>query len=145
MIYLDCVIKEVLRFRSPTEGSIRTLTVDDRLPESGYQLYKGESIFIPYNNLAYDTRYWTIDPEIFHPERFLTDDKNHHPMAHLPFGNGHRQCLGKDLALFELKIIGARLMQFVTFGDGGDEINSGGYLLGVTTMPKYVGVTINFD
>ena len=145
MVYLDCVVKEVLRFRPPTEGSVRTLTADDRLPESDFQLYKDDSVFIPYYNLAHDTRYWNIDPQIFYPERFEGDDKNHHPLANIPFGSGHRQCVGRDLAQLELKVIGARLMQLVTFGDGGDQVNSGGCIMGLTIMPKHVGVTINFD
>lgn len=145
MLYLDCVVKEVLRYCPPAEGGIRTLTADDRLPESGAQLRKGESIYIPFHNLAHDTRYWSIDPDLFYPERFLGDDKNHHALAFIPFGNGHRICTGRELAQFELKVIAARLMQYVTFGDGGSDVNSGGHLSGVTVMPKHVAVTINFD
>ncbi len=145
MVYLDCVIKEVLRFCPPADGAVRTLTADDRLPESGFQLYKGDSVFIPFHNLARDTRYWSIDPELFYPERFLNEDKDHHPMAFIPFGGGHRQCAGRDLAQFELKVIAARFMQYITFGDGGSEVNSGGHLAGLTVMPKHIGVTINFD
>ncbi|CAF1016470.1 unnamed protein product [Rotaria sordida] len=58
-------------------------------------------------------------------ERFMGEDKNHHPYALIPFGSGHRQCIGQDLARFELKVIAARLMQQVTFGDGGPEVNAG--------------------
>ena len=145
LVYLDCVVKEVLRFNPPADGILRTLTADDRLLESGYQLHKGESVYIPTHNLARDPRYWSIDPDLFCPERFFDVDKDHNPYALLPFGNGHRQCAGRDLAQFELKVIAARLMQYVTFGDGGAEVNSGGHLLGLTIMPKHVGVTINFD
>jgi cytochrome P450 len=105
LVYLDCVAKEVLRFFPPSNGTARTLTMDDRLPESGAQLYKGDSVLIPFHNLARDTRYWSIDSEFFYSERFLGEDKNHHPYALIPFGNGHRQCIGQDLARFELKVI----------------------------------------
>ncbi len=37
------------------------------------------------------------------------------------------------------------MMQYVTFGDGGPNVNTGGYLQRMTTMPKNVGVTISFD
>ena len=53
--------------------------------------------------------------------------------------------LVRDLARFELKIIAARLMQHVTFGDDGSEVNSSGHLVVFSIIPKYVGVTINFD
>ncbi|CAF4025838.1 unnamed protein product, partial [Adineta steineri] len=49
------------------------------------------------------------------------------------------------LARFELKVIIARLMQHVTFGDGGPEVNAGGFVQTVTIMPKHVGVTVQFD
>ena len=81
----------------------------------------------------------------FHPERFLEADENHHAYAFLPFGSGHRQCIGQDLARFELKVIAARVMQCVTIGDGGPEVNSGGHTTSVTIIPKRVGVTIRFD
>ncbi|CAF3951719.1 unnamed protein product, partial [Rotaria sp. Silwood1] len=145
LIYLDCVINEVLRFSPPVDGTVRTLTVDDRLPESGAQLVAGDQVLIPFNNLSHDTRYWSIDPEQFYPERFLGEDKNHHPYTLIPFGSGHRQCIGQDLARFELKVITARLMQYVTFGDGGAQVNAGGYIQGITVVPKHVGVTIEFD
>ena len=119
--------------------------MDDRLPESGCQLRKGDSVLIPFCTLAYDSRYWSVDPERFYPERFLNEDKNHHPYAYVPFGNGHRQCIGQDLARFELKVIAARLMQCVTFGDGGPDVNAGGHRTALTIMPKRIGVTIQFD
>ncbi|CAM4851961.1 unnamed protein product, partial [Rotaria magnacalcarata] len=67
------------------------------------------------------------------------------PYAFIPFGSGHRQCVGQDLARFEMKVIAARLMQYVTFGDGGPEVNAGGHVTSLTVMPKHVGVTIQFD
>lgn len=144
LVYLDCVINESLRFFPPIEGTIRTLTVDDLLPESGIQLYKGDSVYIPFYNLAHDTRYWSIDPELFYPERFLGEDSHHNPYASLPFGGGHRQCIGQDLARFELKVIIARMMQHVTFIDGGPDVNSGGHETRFTILPKHVGISIEF-
>ena len=145
MVYLDCVIKEVLRFCPPATGTARTLTVDDQLPNSEIQLYKGDSVYIPFYNLAHDPRHWSIDPEKFDPDRFLHEDRNHHPLALIPFGGGHRQCIAKDLAQFELKVIAARLMQQLTFGDGGAQINAGGFYSRITVMPSRVGVTVHFD
>jgi cytochrome P450 len=145
LVYLDCVINEIFRYYAPSEFVTRTLLVDDRLPKSGFQLYKGEEIALASCVVARDPELWSIDPERFYPERFLNEDKNHRPYAFFPFGAGHRQCIGQDLARFELKVIIARLMQHVTFGDGGPELNAGGYILRAMTCPKKVGVTINFD
>jgi cytochrome P450/NADPH-cytochrome P450 reductase len=145
LVYLDCVIKEIFRYYSPISGTTRTLTADDRLPESGFQLYKGEEVVIPSCVVAKDPQLWSIDPELFYPERFLNEDKNHHPYAFLPFGGGHRSCIGQDLARFELKVIGARMLQYVTFGDGGPVLNAGGCINGIATKPKKIGITIKFD
>ena len=145
LVYLDCVINEVLRFCPPIMGSVRTVGADDRLPQSGTQLYKGDQVYVSFYNLGHDTRFWTVDPELFYPERFLDEDRNHQDFAFLPFSHGHRQCIGQDLARFELKVIAARLMQRVTFKDAGPEVNSGGHFARITIMPKHVGVTIHFD
>jgi cytochrome P450 len=148
LTYLDCVIRELLRLVPPALGTVRTLTTDDQLPESGFQLKKGESVFISFYSLARDKRYWAdlYDLNEFHPERYLNDPEYKNNLSALmTFGGGHRQCMGQDLARFELKVICARLMQFVTFGDGGPEVNAGGYDVTDTNKPKHIGVTIIFD
>ncbi|UJR11972.1 hypothetical protein I4U23_016150 [Adineta vaga] len=145
LVYLDCVVNEVFRFCPPLLAAVRTVGIDDVLPESGAQLHEGDEILIPIHNLARDSRLWSIDPDLFYPERFLEADKNHHPYALIPFSTGHRQCIGQDLARFELKVLAARLMQNVTFSDGGPQVNSGGHFVRVSVMPKQIGVKINFD
>ncbi len=148
LVYLDCVINEVLRFAPPINGSARRVLVDDRLPSNGTQLYKGDQIYIPLYNLARDKRYWTYDPDQFYPERYMIEgiesqqDKAHVSLA---FGGGHRRCIGQDLARFELKVICTRFMQKVTFGDGGPQVNAGGYQQRLSIMPKHIGVTLTFD
>ncbi|CAF0981386.1 unnamed protein product [Didymodactylos carnosus] len=144
LTYLDCVIQELFRFLPPVVGTTRTLTIDDQLPGSGIQLHKGDETFISFYNLARDKRCWKIDPDLFYPERFQGEDKDHHPYASIPFG-GHRRCIGQDLARFELKAIIVKLMQHVTFGDGGDQVNAGGYIQKMTVIPKHIGVAITFD
>ena len=147
MAYLDSVLREILRFVPTSIGSIRTVTTDDRLPKSGVQLSKGEQIFISFYNLGRDERYWS-NPNQFYPERFLNNQSpefNNNKAALIPFGGGHRQCPGQDLARLKLKVICARLMQYVTFIDGGSQVNSGGYQQRDTVEPKHIGVRIKFD
>ncbi|CAF4464494.1 unnamed protein product [Rotaria socialis] len=124
LIYLDCFINEVLRYSPTIDGTSRSVVVDDCVPKSGIRLYKGDQVLIPTSALGRDTRLWNIDPEQFYPERFLNEDKNHHPCALLPFG--------------------ARMLQQVTFVDGGPEVNAGGLSQTLTVIPKHVGVTIEF-
>jgi cytochrome P450 len=146
LVYLDCVIREVFRFVPTSLGSLRTVNVDDRLPKSGIQLKKGEQIFISFYNLAQDPRYWS-DSDQFYPERFLNESEaiTDNRAAWIPFGGGHRQCSGQDLARLEVKAVCARFMQHVTFVDGGPVANSGGYIQTDTIKPKRIGVAIQFD
>ncbi|CAF0891465.1 unnamed protein product [Didymodactylos carnosus] len=143
LTYIDCVMKEVLRFAPVVDCQLRTLTQDDEI--NGLQLKKGDSVLTAFYNAHMDKRCWTLNPQEFLPERFLNADKNHHPCALGIFGGGHRACIGQDLARLELKTIITRLMQFVTFVDGGEEKNSGGKRQELTCVPKHVAVYIHFD
>lgn len=149
LVYLECVLRELLRFIPPIIGALRRLTTDDRLPASGILLKKGDDVFISIYNFGRDPRYCSgsVGPNQFYPERFLSEDdsKSNNKRASIVFGGGHRQCIGQDLARFTLKAVCARLMQCVTFGDGGGELNSGGYEQKETLSPKNVAVTVTFD
>ena len=109
------------------------------------RIRRGQTIMIALNNMNTDTRYWhAADPATFAPERFLHDDENHHPYAMASFGGGHRGCIGRDLAWFELKTIVVRLMQRnVTFEDTPG--NTGGFVENATCSPKYVAVRVRID
>ena len=39
------------------------------------------------------------EPEAFRPERFHTGQQ---PRAYMPFGAGHRNCVGRDFAMMEM-------------------------------------------
>ncbi|CAF0978129.1 unnamed protein product [Didymodactylos carnosus] len=98
---------------------LRTLLKDDEF--NGVKLRKGDSVLIAFYDVHMDERYWNVNPHEFRPERFLNEDKNHNPYALGTFGGGYRACAGQDLARLELKTIITRLMQYVTFVDGGEE------------------------
>ena len=92
-----------------------------------------------------DSRYWHCnDPTEFLPERFLADNKTHHSYAMIPFGGGHRGCLGQDLARLELKLVIVRLMQRgIRFEDTPENI--GGYEERITCFPKKLAVRVHID
>lgn len=142
LIYIDCVVREVLRY-APIAGAIsREATADCRIDD--IPISKGDTITIAVHNIHHDPRYWNIDPTKFYPERFLDEDKNPRPYSFLQFGGGHRACAGQDLAFFELKVLITRLMQRVTFEDPKSEANnSGGYVQRITCYPKHLAVKIH--
>ena len=47
-------------------------------------------------------QHWT-DPDKFEPERFLRSTPK--PYTYIPFLLGPRQCIGKNFAIFELKVM----------------------------------------
>jgi cytochrome P450 len=144
LTYVDCVLKEVLRYSPIIPMSNRTVTQDTIL--DGIQLRKGDTVTLAIQNIHRDPRYWKLDPQLFCPERFLSEDKDHHPSVFLPFGGGHRQCAGQGLARLMIKAISVRLMQFLTFIDAGDDQgNTGGYQVQLVYFPKNIAVFIHCD
>ncbi|CAF1386656.1 unnamed protein product [Didymodactylos carnosus] len=142
LVYVDCVMKELFRFAPVQPGVGRSAQEDDEI--DGIKIKRGDVVLIGTHNIHHDKRVWSLDPDKFIPERFLQEDKTYPPYAMLLFGAGHRACAGQDLARFELKLIIVRLMQFVTFIDGGKD-NSGGYLQRITVIPKHLAVYMKFD
>ncbi|CAF1442704.1 unnamed protein product [Didymodactylos carnosus] len=124
--YIDCVIKETLRIAPLTIGSPRTITQDTVI--DGIQLRQGENVLVAFSLIFYGDD---------------APDRNHHPYVFSPFGNGHRVCVGQDLARLELKVIVIRLMLFVTFADAPG--NNGGRRQRLSIMPKELAVYMKFD
>ncbi|CAF4904018.1 unnamed protein product, partial [Rotaria sp. Silwood2] len=83
-------------------------------------------------------------PPQFLPERFLAEDQNPHSLAMIPFGGGHRACIGQELAWLELKTAIVRMMQRgITFEDTSE--NTGGYEERLACFPKKLAVRVRFD
>ncbi|MEM9540984.1 MAG: cytochrome P450 [Cyanobacteria bacterium P01_E01_bin.42] len=49
------------------------------------------------------------EPKIFRPERFL--ERQFSPYEYIPFGGGHRRCLGYAFAQFEMKLVLVKILQ----------------------------------
>jgi enediyne biosynthesis protein E7 len=55
---------------------------------------------------------WWAEPDRFDPQRFLNDDMQRRPrLVYFPFGAGPRRCIGETLAIVEIVLIVAMLMQ----------------------------------
>jgi cytochrome P450 len=144
LVYLDCVIKELLRFSPIDPYFVRQAMRDDKIGD--IEVKKGDTILIALVNMHLDPRYWKIDPSKFIPERWLDEDKSPPNGAYLPFGGGHRSCIGEDLAWIEMRISIVRLMQRLTFKDPGTKANnSGGYIETLNCFPKHLAVHVCVD
>ena len=105
--YLTAVCNETLRIYP-----VAVLTVSRAVKESvelmGYRLEPGTRLY----GCIYLTHHREdIYPnsQQFKPERFL--ERQFSPYEFLPFGGGVRRCIGEALALFEMKLVLATILQ----------------------------------
>jgi cytochrome P450 len=107
LLYLDAVVKEVLRLYPvvPIIGVGRKLAAPMRF--EGYDLPAGVKI-LPAIYATHRRPDLYPEPDRFLPARFL--DAKIDPYAWLPFGGGVRRCLGLAFALHEIKVIIATLL-----------------------------------
>lgn len=105
MTYLDRVLKEVLRFTPPVGGGFRRVIEDCQF--NGYHLPKGWLVQYQISNTHKDNNIYS-HPETFDPDRFLAEEK---PYGYIPFGAGLRECIGKEFARLEMKILAVRLVE----------------------------------
>src|SRR6266496_1158431 len=104
MKYLDAVVQESLRLFPPGVRIERRAEEDYELGDTGITVPKGMVVGVPVYALHRDPEQYP-EPESFKPERFLPENRDsHHPFAHLPFGDGPRNCVAKRMALMEVKL-----------------------------------------
>ncbi|MBF2009193.1 MAG: cytochrome P450 [Chlorogloeopsis fritschii C42_A2020_084] len=111
MIYLEQVLKEVLRIAPPVvrSGSRKVL---ESCEFGGYLIPQGWDVYYQIPETHQDSQIYThpeqFDPDRFSPER--TQDKQK-LFSHIPFGGGIRECLGKEFARLEMKLFAALLVR----------------------------------
>ncbi len=104
--YLTAVCKESLRIL-PIALIAQPRTVQQPIQIEGFDLEPG-TLLVPCIYLAHRRHQTYIDPETFNPDRFLRHKFS--PYEFLPFGGGHRSCIGMALSLFEMKLILATIL-----------------------------------
>jgi len=104
--YLDATCKEILRIYpivpSVFRQVVRPFTV------AGYDFEPG-TVLSPSIYLTHHRSDLYEDPDAFDPGRFLR--RTYSPYEYLPFGGGARRCVGMSLAVHEMKIILATLLE----------------------------------
>lgn len=95
--YLDMVVSEGLRMYAPLPFLDRVAVESYKVPNSDFIIEKNTPIYISMSGIHYDPEYYP-DPYKFDPERFNEENKrNRPPCVYLPFGDGPRVCIGKNI------------------------------------------------
>jgi cytochrome P450 len=98
--YLDAVGRETLR-RWPALPEVMRVLVRP-LQFDGVTVPAGHSLGVAIANIHHRADLYP-DPFAFRPERFL--ERKYGPHEYMPFGGGHRRCVGAAFADFELRIV----------------------------------------
>src|SRR3712207_2902671 len=105
--YLDAVVKETLRLR-PVIPGIGRVVRGAPFDLGGHSIPEGVEIN-PSIAVMHQRPDTYPDPHAFRPERFLGDGAPD-TYTWLPFGGGTRRCLGANFALFEMRVVIARVL-----------------------------------
>lgn len=106
--YLEAVCNESLRLYPIVTENLRGL--HEPLELGGYQLRPPTAVSASILGVHMSPELYP-EPEAFRPERFL--ERKYGPHEFLPFGGGHRRCIGAAFASFELRIVlGTLLREF---------------------------------
>lgn len=112
--YLQAVINEALRLYPAVPVNAKVAAQDDELPD-GTQVPKGTVVMYSCYVMARDASIWGSDAEIFRPERWLEmhdpPDNYRYPVFH----GGPRECLGRQLAMVEMKTCLVTLLRQLSF------------------------------
>ncbi|KAJ4952567.1 hypothetical protein NE237_029399 [Protea cynaroides] len=112
---LNMIINETLRLYPPTIATIRRPKADVEL--GGYKILRGTELLVPIIAVHHDPALWGHDATEFNPARFSEGVVRaaNHPMAFIPFGLGARRCIGQNLAILQVKLAIAILLQRFSF------------------------------
>ncbi len=104
---MTAVCQETLRIYPITPTTfVRVLR--EPMTIAGYS-FAAETALMPATYIIHQRPDIYPEPKQFRPERFL--ERQFAPHEYLPFGGGHRRCIGSALAMMELKLSVATLLQ----------------------------------
>jgi len=105
--YLTAVCQETLRIYPITPTAFARVLLEP-MTIAGYS-FKAGTALMPATYIIHQRPDIYPEPKQFRPERFW--ERQFAPHEYLPFGGGHRRCIGSALAMMELKLSVATLLQ----------------------------------
>merc|ERR1712232_1329835 len=112
--YLQAVISETLRLYPSVPVDNKTALADDTLPDGTY-VPAGTKVVYDIYSMGRDPAIWGEDAHVFRPERWLEMSTPPSNYAFPVFNAGPRECLGKRLAMVEMKTCLAMLLPTLSF------------------------------
>ncbi|KAF9076923.1 cytochrome P450, partial [Rhodocollybia butyracea] len=107
--WLDCVVQESLRLYPPVPMTFRQASTTDYI--DGVLVPKGTLYYIPIRVVNTLKDVWGEDAEEFNPSRWLPENnKSGTPPSTLTFLAGPHACIGKTMAIIEMKAVIAALV-----------------------------------
>ena len=103
--YLTAVCNETLRLHTLLPEVARVLA--EPLPLLGYTIPAQGAVGVSVMAIHHDPELYP-EPDRFNPERFV--GRSYSPYEFLPFGGGHRRCLGAGLSDYEMRIALAQIV-----------------------------------
>ena len=109
LLYTRAVFEEALRLYPPAPALQRRAFRDTSV--GGCPVKAGSLIIISLWNIQRHPEVW-VEPEVFLPERFMDGASAERPrLASMPFGAGHRTCIGNHFAMIEGPLLLALIAQ----------------------------------
>uniref|UniRef100_A0A8C3U7J3 Uncharacterized protein n=2 Tax=Catharus ustulatus TaxID=91951 RepID=A0A8C3U7J3_CATUS len=133
--YTNAVIHEIQRYSNIILIALPRASMKDT-DLMGYHIPKNTIVLANIDSVLADPEKWET-PDQFNPGHFLDEDGNFvNREAFLPFGIGHRVCMGELLARMELFVVFSTLLQAFTFTlpEGVKEVNTK-FVFGSTMKP----------
>lgn len=103
--YLGAVADEAMRVHTIVTDVLRLLRAPMQLGE--WELPPGVAVAVVTVGLHASPRIFP-EPDAFRPERFL--ERKPSPFEFLPFGGGHRRCIGAAFSDYEMRVVLATLL-----------------------------------
>lgn len=110
--YLDRTLQETLRLY-PAAPILMSRRAIKPVRLGGWTLPARTILTVPLGLMQRDPR-WFPEPDCFRPERFIEEAASAPRGTFMPFGAGPRVCLGQHLALTEMTVIAAMILQRFT-------------------------------
>ncbi|KAJ3986707.1 cytochrome P450 [Lentinula detonsa] len=133
LVWLDCVVQESLRLYPPVPMTFRQAATTDYV--DGVLIPKGTLYYIPIRVFNTLKDVWGEDAEEFNPSRWLPEKNLGSVPSTLTFLAGPHACIGKTMAIIEMKAVIAALIANFEFSPSyeGQKANT---TAAVTMKPK---------